>query len=224
MRAILLNLCCLSLGPTSLLAQPQPPPECPHTSSRIDMRAGTYSSQPGVTFDLHPFVARLVPMGKDAPMCYQKLAFVQHAVIFTSNDSLTNIFVVKLRESNSKLHDLKIVNDVGTASLTGSMRELVPIHFSIEGPISTDGEAIRMDVKTIKADGIPIKLLLETVGKNLNALFGSVAIPGIVVAGNTLLFRPEYLAHLKGHILSAVCSPTGLTLTYGPPTKPSHAH
>lgn len=213
-----------------MLAQPRPPqttsepepPKCPRTSSHIDMRAGTYSSQPGVTFELHPFVAQLVPMSKSAPMCYQRLAFVQHAVIFTSNDSLTNIFAAKLRDSNSKIRDLQIVNGDGTVRLSGSMRELVPIHFAIEGPISTDGVELRMHVQSIKADGIPIKLLLEAVGKNLNALFGSVSVPGIVVEGNTLVFRPEFVAHLKGHIRSAVSSPTGLTLTYGPPPKPTH--
>ncbi len=224
MRALSLPLCCLTLIPAVLFAQSQGSPECPRIDSHINMHAGTFSSQPGVTFDLHPFVAHLVPMSKDAPMCYQALTVVQHAIIFTSNDSLSNIFAAKLRASNSKLHDLRIINGNGTVRLTGSMRELVPIQFSIEGPVTTDGNAIRVDVNTIKADGIPIKLLLDTLGKNLNLLFGSISVPGIIVDGNTLLFRPEYLAHLKGHILSAISTPTGLTLTYGPPAKLTHTH
>lgn len=222
MRALFVPFCWLALIPAVMFAQAQEPRKCPRTNSRINMRAGSFSSQPGVTFDLHPFVAQLVPMGKDAPMCYQKLTVVQHAVIFTSNDSLSNIFASKLRDSNSKLHDLRIINGDGNVRLTGSMRELVPIQFLVEGPVSTDGTSLRIDVKTIKADGIPIKLLLETLGKNLNAVFGSISVPGVAVDGNTLLFRPEYLAHLKGHILSAVSTPAGLTLTYGPPAKPTH--
>ncbi len=222
MRALFLPFFCLTLIPAVLFAQAQEPPKCPRSESRINMHRGTFSSQPGVLFELHPFVAHLVPMGKNAPRCYEALTVVQHAVIFASNDSLSNIFAAKLRDSDSKLHDLKVMNGDGTVRLTGSMRELVPIQFAIEGPVSTDGDAIRIDVKTIKADGIPIKLLLESLGKNLNLLFGSITVPGIVVDGNTLLFRPEYLAHLKGHILSAISTPAGLTLTYGPPGKPAH--
>lgn len=219
----LLLLGSLSLAPC-LLAQPQPPPKCPQTESHINMRSGTFSSQPGVTFDLHPFVAHLVPMAKDAPRCYQAMTVVQHAVIFTSNQSLTNIFASKLKDTNSKLHDLRIVNGNGTVRLDGAMRELIPINFHVEGPVSTDGEAIRVDVTSIRADGIPVKLLLATLGKNLNSLFSTLSVPGIVIEGNTMLFRPEALAHLRGHILSAVSSPTGLTLTYGPPPKPSQTH
>ena len=209
----------LAQTPPSATNRVQEPPLCPRTSSRINMRYGTFSSQPGVIFDLHPFVANLVPMARDAPRCYQALTVVQHAVIFTSNDSLTNIFAAKLRGSSSKLHDLKILNGNGTVRLSGSMRELMPIQFVIEGPVTTDGTSIRIDVQSIKADGIPIKLLLAALGKNLNAVFGSIRVPGIVVDGNTLLFRPEYLAHLKGHILSAISTPAGLTLTYGPLAK-----
>ena len=225
MRELALTLL-FSCAIPHLLAQPpseaRPSQQCPRNDSRIHMRAGSFSSQPGVTFDLHPFFAHLVPMSDTAPGCYQAMTVVQHAVIFTSNDSLSNIFVAKLRESDSKLRDLKIVNGNGTVRLTGSMHELVPIQFLVEGPVTTDGASIRVDVQTIKADGIPIKLLLETLGKDLNAVFGSITVPGITVHGNTLLFRPEYLAHLKGHILSAISTPTGLTLTYGPPVKPAH--
>ncbi len=216
MRAFFLLLGAFAVIPATLLAQGQQPPQCPRTSSRINLQSGSFSTQPGVTFDLHPFVAHLVPMARTAPGCYQALTVVQHARIFTSNGSLTALFAAKLKQSDSKLHDLKIVNGDGVVSLSGTMRELVPVHFHVEGPVSTDGTAIRVDVTSINADGIPIKLVLETLGKHLNSLFGSIAVPGIVIEGNAMLFRPEYLAHLKGHILSAVSTPAGLTLTYGP--------
>lgn len=188
---------------------------CPASSSHIVMESGSYSSEPGVEFVLHHFVATLVPMGKTAPTCLQKMTDVAHATIFVSNESLTQVFAKKLSESDSKIRDFKIVHGEGKVSLTGEIVKLVPIKFSIEGPVSTDGTRLMINASKIDADGIPIKMLLGLVGEHLSSVLGLKGVDGVSVEGNTMSFLPEKIAHLKGYIASVEASPAGLTLHYG---------
>ncbi len=186
------------------------------------MESGTYSSQPGVIFVLHHFQASLVPMGKTAPACLEKMTDVAHATIFVSNESLTQVFTKKLSASDSKIKDFKIVHDVGKVTLTGEIVKLVPVKFSIQGPVSTDGTRLLMQANKIDADGIPIKMLLAMVGEHLSSVLGLKGVDGVSVDGNTMSFLPEKIAHLRGWISSVEASPAGLTLHYG--RKPGRGH
>ncbi len=179
------------------------------------MESGSYSSQPGVMFVLHHFDARLVPMGKAAPSCLEKMTDVAHATIFVSNESLTQVFASKLSASEAKIRNLKIEDGVGKVTLTGEIVKLVPIKFSIEGPVSTDGTRLMVNASKINADGIPIKMLLGMVGEHLSSVLGLKGVNGVSVEENTLSFFPEKVAHLRGYISSVETSPTGLTLHYG---------
>ena len=194
-----------------LRAQQNP---CPPPVSHISMVAGTYSSRPGVTFHLRHFDALLVPVGKSAPTCYQKTTVVAHADIFVSNDSLTHVFAEKLGASDSKIKDLKVENGVGKVTLSGRITKIVPIEFVIEGTVTTDGTSILLDASKIKADGIPIKLLLSMIGEHLNSIMKMKNVAGVSVTDNRLSFSPEQLAHLKGHLESVETSAEGLTLHY----------
>lgn len=187
------------------------------------MTGGTFSSQPGVTFRLSHFVATLEPREKTVPGCFQKDTVLSHGEIFISNESLTRVFESKLEGSSQKIKGLKIQNGVGKVRLSGAITKLVPIAFTIEGPVSTDGTVLLLNASTIKADGIPVKALLDLVGEHLSALLKLQGVPGVTVSGNTLSFSPEQIAHLKGHIESAECKPDGLVLRYGkaPRGKPA---
>ena len=179
------------------------------------MESGSYSSQPGVTFVLHHFVATLVPMGKTVPSCLPKMTDVAHATIFVSNESLTQVFATKLEAKDSKIHNFKIEHGAGKVTLTGEIVKVVPIKFSIEGPVSTDGTRLMMNASKINADGIPLKLLLSMVGEHLSSVLGFKGVEGVSVEGNTMSFMPEKIAHLKGYITAVETSPEGLTLHYG---------
>ncbi len=179
------------------------------------MESGSYSAEPGVTFTLHHFAATLVPLGKTAPGCLQKRTDVAHATIFVSNDSLTQVFAKKLSASDSKIRNFKVEHGMGTVTLTGEIVKVVPIKFSIQGPVSTDGTRLMMQASKIDADGIPIKMLLGMVGEHLSSVLGLKGVDGVAVEGNTMSFLPEKIAHLRGYIESAEASPAGLTLHYG---------
>ena len=200
--------------------------KCPTGPSHIGMESGQYSSQPGVSFQLRHFSATLVPIGKTLPSCMDKLTEVAHADIFVSNESLTRVFAKKLGTTDSKIRDLRIQHDVGTATLSGEITKVIPIKFSIEGPITTDGTSLSMNVTKIVADGIPVKLLLGMVGEQLGSMLSFKGVGGVVVQGNTLSIFPEKVAHLKGYITSVEATPKGLTLHYGrkPATLLASAH
>ncbi len=188
---------------------------CPDAPSHIAMESGSYSSQPGVSFALHHFSATLVPLGNTDPMCFQKMTDVAHAEIFVSNESITHMFAKKLGATDSKIRNLTIQHDFGTVKLSGEIVKIIPIKFSIEGPVTTDGTVISMNATKIVADGIPVKLLLTMVGEHLGSMLTFKGVGGVTVDGNVMSFSPEKVAHLKGYLTSVEATPQGLTLHYG---------
>ena len=189
---------------------------CPG-ASHIAIGSGSFSSRPGVTFALRHFVATLEPMGKTAPSCFQKMTVLSRGEIFVTNASLTNVFAEKLGGPDSKIKDLKIENGLQKVSLTGKIKKVVPVEFSIEGPVTTDGTSLFVDANKIRADGIPIKALLAVVGEHLSSVLSLNGVSGVSVVGNRIAFAPEQIAHLKGHIDSVETTPAGLILRYTNP-------
>ena len=207
-----LSLIAVLFVPGVLLAAPAS--GCPAHPSHIELLSGSFNSQPGVSFRLRHFVANLVPMGKTAPACFQKMTVVSRAEIFVSNESLSKLFTEKLETSDSKIKDFKVSNGTGKVTLSGKIKKLIPIQFSIEGPVTTDGTSLRVEAHSIKADGIPVKALLGLVGEHLSSVLAMKGMPGISVEENSLSFAPEQIAHLKGHIRSVESTATGLILRY----------
>ena len=202
--------CCATLS--GMLAA-QPP--CATHPSHISMASGSFSTEPGVVFNLKHFVATLVPMGPQAPVCYQKMTVVSHAEIFVDNASLTRVFTQKLGGAESKIKDFEVKNGLGKVTLSGTVSKIIPIHFTIEGPVTTDGAMLLLDARSIKADGIPVKALLALVGEHLSSVFALKGVGGVAVNENTLSFSPEAIAHLKGYITGVETSDAGVTLHYG---------
>ena len=209
---IVLPLAALLLWSELLMAQANP---CSSQVAHIAMETGSYSSQPGVTFNLRHFMATLVPEGDKAPECYAKVTMVSRAEIFVSNESLTHVFSEKLGRTDSKIKNLKIENGLGKVTLSGSISKLMPIQFTISGAVTTDGTALLLDANQIKADGIPVKALMKMVGEDLGSILGLKGVNGITVEDNRMSFFPEQIAHLRGYISSVQTTNEGLILRYG---------
>ncbi len=139
---------------------------------------------------------------------------VSRAQIFVTSESLTKVFAQKLQASNSKIKDFEVRHDANGATLTGTINKVIPLHFSIQGPVTTDGTVLRLTAKSVKADGIPVKELLKLVGAELDTLLPLKNLKGIQVEEDSLSFSPEAVADLKGHIASVTTSTQGLTLRY----------
>ncbi len=208
----------LLLAAPAFSQNPTKPQTCPQPT-HISIQSGTFSSQPGVSFRLTHFVATLVPRTRVLPGCLEKDTVMTRGEIFVSNESLTQVFAGKLTGSESKIKDFKVQNGVGHVTLSGHVTKLIPIDFSIDGPVTTDGSSLLLDASKIKADGIPVKALLGLVGEHLSAVLTMNGVAGVAVNDNQLAFSPEQIAHLKGHIDSVETTERGLTLRYGPPKK-----
>lgn len=167
-----------------------------------------------MTFKLRGFAAEMVSSGKWSPLCFNRVAVVERGEVFVSGDSLSHVFEGKLEQANSKISDVKIEMGEGTARLTGKVKKMIPITFTIEGPVSTDGTLITLEGKTIKGAGVPVKGLLDMVGAHMGSLIGGSNVNGVKVSGNNLSFFPEQLGHIRGHIDQVVASAQGLTLKY----------
>lgn len=118
-------------------------PACPGESS-IFIARGWFEAGPGVRYQLTNFQARLVPKSAHAPLCYGRTTLVSTAQIFVTSESLTEVFGRKLKASSSKIKDFAVHHDASGATLTGTITKVIPIRFSISGPVTTDGTVIRL--------------------------------------------------------------------------------
>ena len=207
-------LACLSV--TSLCSQQ----ECPTGPANIAVADGTYAPAPGIEFHLKRFRATLLPLGTTSPLCFQKLTIVSRAEIFISNESLTKVFTAKLEKSDSNIRDLKVKHDPSGVTLSGVIPKLIPVHFSLHGPVTTDGMIISMHAMSMKAEGIPIKGLMDLIGKHITDVLKLQGMSGVQIRDNELSFSPEKVAHLRGHIARVLPSDAGLTLVYDSPQHP----
>ena len=178
---------------------------CPAESS-ISIPHGWFEASPGVRYQLTGLRAKLIPKGKVAPQCYGRATVVSRAQIFVTSESLTAVFAQKLQASGSKIKDFTVHNDADGATLAGTIRKVIPLQFSIQGPVTTDGNLIRLTAKSVKADGIPVKELLKLIGAELNTLLPLKTLKGIQVEEDSSSFSPETVADLKGHIASVTTS------------------
>jgi hypothetical protein len=190
--------------------------KCPPPVTHISMNKGDYSPQPGVRFALGDFEANQVARGKASPMCYMRMTDIQHGDVFIDTNSLSKEFVSKTDDSGAAVHNLKIEIKDNLVDLKGTIKKVIPISFTMEGPVTTDGHLLIFHAKSIKADGIPMKGLLDMLGKHLDTLLQSESVGGVSVKDDTILFEPEKIAHVRGHIQSAQVTPQGLAVKFAP--------
>jgi hypothetical protein len=198
------------------LASAAAQPKCPAPQTHIEIAQGDYSPQPGTVFNLHEFAANMVSRGKSAPLCYQRWTEVARGDVFVTAESLTKLFEQKVKKADTAISDIKIeTKNDNTVHLSGKMKKVIPIPFSIEGPVSTDGHTLILQAKSIKAVGIPMKGLLDALGKELSSIVHSESVNGVAVKGDTLIFQPEQISHVRGHIAKLEVTDKGLAVQFG---------
>lgn len=187
---------------------------CPAHETRLALDKGQYSPMSGVTFDLTNFDASMVAKGKASPLCYQRVTDIRRGDVTVTPQSLSHEFESKMQQSNSKIKDFKIETKEHTVAMSGKVKKVLDIPFTIEGPVSTDGQSLIFHADQIKAAGIPVKGLLGMVGDHLSSLLHSGSMKGVMVKDNTIVFETEQIANVKGHIASADVTPQGLFLKF----------
>ena len=198
--------------PSAAAAQP-----CPATVTHMSVAQGSYSPAGGATFDLKDFSAEMISRSKAKPLCFARKTKITHGEVFVSSESLTKLFTQKISKSDSKIKDVKVeTRDDRSAKISGTMHKGIDMPFEIEGPISTDGTNLILQAKKIKAEKLPIKGLLDMMGKNLGEMLGSESMSGVEAKGDTLIFKPAQISSAEGHIEKLDVTSKGLQVTFGP--------
>lgn len=163
---------------------------------------------------LHNFSAAMIARGAQSPFCFMRTTDVHRGTVEISVESLSRIFERKIQESESKVSNIKLKLGMGEVHLSGKLHKGITIPFSIDGDLTTDGTMLILNEKKFHAEGVPVKGLLALVGIHLSSLISSESIEGVSAQGNTLIFAPEKIAHVKGHIQSLDVNPNRLEIVF----------
>ena len=96
----------------------------------------------------------------------------------------------------------------------GKVKKLISLPFTVEGPVITDGRNLDLQAKSIKAMGIPMKGLLDALGKELSNMIHAESVNGVMASGDTLIFQPEGISHVTGHITKVSVTDKGLLVEF----------
>lgn len=188
--------------------------QCPQPVTYLSMDRGEYTSMPGAVLGLQHFAARMVSRGKTQPLCSARTTEVQHGEVFIDTQSLTRIFGQKIEQSGSKISDLQIEVKDDEIHLKGKVHKGIDIPFEVAGPVSTDGTNLKLEAKKVKAEHLPVKALMGMVGMHLSSLLQSEQAQGVTAQGNTLIFEPDKIAHIKGRISAVRLTPKGIDVSF----------
>ncbi len=190
-------------------------PPCP-TTSAMNVSKGEYSPRDGVEFTLENYSAHMVPRGKQSPLCYIKLNEIEHGHIVMSDAALTKMFQQKISKSG-KISDLKVEAKDGHIVLSGTAHKGLPIPFTIEGPVSTDGRRLLLHAEKVKAAKLPVKGLLEMLGMQLGNILNPGSNKGVAVKDETMVFDPAQIGNISGHIERLQVTGQDLVVDFGKP-------
>jgi hypothetical protein len=199
----------------SLFALAADPVRCPPAASHMHVDKGEYVPQQGIAFGLTDFSATMVPRGPRIPLCLVKINEIEHGRVFVTGASLTKLFQSKNQGKKQSIEDMKIETKGDHVVISGKAHKVLPMPFSVEGPVTASGSMLRLDASGIKAAGLPIKGLLGMVGKELGSMFNASSTEGVTVKDNTIFFQPEKMANIRGEISDVKVSSEGLLVTFG---------
>ncbi len=188
-------------------------PPCP-TVSAMNVNKGEYSPREGVEFTIENYAAHMVPRGKNPPWCYVKLNEVEHGHIVVSDAALTKLFQQKLSNSG-KISDLKVQAKDGHIVLSGTAHKGLPIPFTVEGPVTTDGRHLLLHAEKVKAAKLPVKGLLDMLGVQLGSILNPGSNKGVTVKDQVIVFDPEQIGNISGHIERLQVSGQDLVVDFG---------
>ncbi len=194
------------------------PLKCPEPVTRIALAEGQYSPQPGTVFALHDFQANMVARGKSMPLCFARTTEILRGEVFVSSADLGRMFQRKVKQSDSSISDVTIETQPDKVVLKGKVTKLIPIPFTVEGPVTTDGRNLDLHATSVKALGIPVKGLLDALGKELDGIIQSESVNGVSANGDTLVFKPKGISHVDGHIEQVQITKKGLLVRFGEKT------
>lgn len=145
---------------------------------------------------------------------------IRSATISVLIDSLTsalNQYVLKAPDSPIK--DVRISANSEKLRIKGRLHSKGDVPFETEGELSvTPNGKIRVHTEKIKAGHLPVKGLLDLLGKDLSRLIDTRKVPGLSIEKDDLLLTPSELfppPHIQGNLRSISIAGNQIVQQYG---------
>ena len=178
-------------------------------SPRTEMRNVQLQALPGVVLEIRRLRGQLQPTrGNDVAFFDDPTTFeirIDSAEIAASPKSLERLMNdVTFNYPKAPLKDLHITIEDGKVRQSGRMEKKIPIHFETLSEVSVTPEGkIRLHPVKIKADGVPVKKLLDLLDIEMSELIKTEASRGVTLDGDDILLDPERLVpppRIRGHL------------------------
>lgn len=200
----------LLLGLVISTAHPAQPPR----SSHLHIESATLTTGSGAPLRLTDADIELPPK----ELKNTKPPLISKGVAFITSNALTILLGDKLStKSIDKFH--VEMEDGQRAKISGEMKKAgMPVPVTIEGPVTlTSGGILRLEIKSEKALGIPMKSLADALGLSPEKSVKAKQTRAVRVEKNAVFVDPSaLLGTAQGRVVEATTSAKGLTLRFGP--------
>jgi hypothetical protein len=164
---------------------------------------------------------------KDMPVFDDKNSFnlrISNAEIAMNTASLTSAFnSYVFASSTSPLKDVEMTIVDGKLKIKGRLHDKGDIPFETDGELTpTPDGKLRMQADKIRALHLPVKGLMDLIGKDIADFIKTEKVPGLSADGNGLIFDLKEMLpppHIDGTVTSVRIQGQNLILTFGTPAK-----
>jgi len=149
---------------------------------------------------------------------------ISNAEIAMNTASLTSAFnSYVFASSTSPLKDVEMTIVDGKLKIKGRLHDKGDIPFETDGELTpTPDGKLRMQADKIRALHLPVKGLMDLIGKDIADFIKTEKVPGLSADGNGLIFDLKEMLpppHIDGTVTSVRIQGQNLILTFGTPAK-----
>ena len=195
---------------------------------QAEMRNVMYHFSDKIVAHIRTLSGELDPIGgKDMPVFDDKNSFnlrISNAEIAMNTASLTSAFnSYVFASSTSPLKDVKMTIVDGKLKIKGRLHDKGDIPFETDGELTpTPDGKLRMQADKIRALHLPVKGLMDLIGKDIADFIKTEKVPGLSADGNGLIFDLKEMLpppHIDGTVTAVQIQGQNLILTFGTPAK-----
>jgi hypothetical protein len=214
MRVLLL----ISLLASTLAAGEGVPSKPAGRPSHLNIQSATLITGSGAPVQLRNVEAEIAPREQQP-----KPTIIYSGSAFLTSQGLTKLLQDKL--SSTDLKDFKVQTKNGNkAKISATTKKAgLPVPFSIEGPVTLTADGmLRMEIKSEKAAGMPIKALADSLGLDPQSSVKTKQGRGFRIEKDAVFIEPNQLLGVtaQGRVTRTIVNDRGLTLIFGrAPTK-----
>ena len=198
--------------------------ERPHRLVKAEMHNVMYHFSPAIAVhivrlegELSPTEARGIPIFDDAKSF---TILIRSAKISVSTDALTNVLnQYALARPDSPIKSVRVTTHDGKLKVQGRLHAKGDVPFESEGTLSVTPQGeIRVHTDRIKAGHLPIKGLLDLLGKSLAQLIDTRKVRGLRLEKDDMVLTPSELfppPHIRGRLSSIAIVGNEVVQQYG---------